>query len=171
MGGSGVLKAAQGGCGGSAMRIKNWKDFWSGVLLISIGIAVFAAGRLYEVGTAAEMGPGYFPMMMGGITAALGLILCFAGLSPGAQEDKVEEFSWRVLLWILGPIVLFGMLLETIGLILSLLILVIASSVASREFSLRVAFISAVVLIAVSLAIFVWGLSLQFSLWPVFMQE
>ena len=49
------------------MRIKNSKDFWSGVMFIGTGLffmlwAIFN----YQMGTAVRMGPAYFPTVLGG---------------------------------------------------------------------------------------------------------
>ena len=41
--------------------IRHPKDFWSGMLFILIGIAAIIVGSRYNLGTAARMGPGYFP--------------------------------------------------------------------------------------------------------------
>jgi len=45
------------------LRVKNAKDFYAGVLFMLVGSA-FAWGALeFTVGTAARMGPGYFPLL------------------------------------------------------------------------------------------------------------
>ena len=68
--------------------------------------------------------------------------------------------------WVLGGVVLFGLLLQPLGLILSLAVLVIVSSRASHEFTWRGAVINAVLLVAFSTAVFIYGISLQIGLWP-----
>ena len=150
------------------MRVKNQKDFWAGVMFIAFGGFFAGFGTHYEFGTAAEMGAGYFPTVVGVITIVLGILIAASGLSAKASEGKIAKFEWKVLLLILGPIVLFGLLLQSMGLILSLAMLILISSCASHEFSLKSAMINACVLIVMCLLIFVWGLDLQFQLWPSF---
>ncbi len=43
------------------MKIKNAKDFWSGVMFIAFGLFFAGFARQYDLGTAARMGPGLLP--------------------------------------------------------------------------------------------------------------
>jgi len=54
--------------------IRHPKDFWSGVLFIAIGVSTIVAGSKYTLGTAARMGPGYFPRILGILLIALGAL-------------------------------------------------------------------------------------------------
>ena len=71
--------------------------------------------------------------------------------------------------WILGAVVLFGLLLQPAGLVLSLVVLVLVSSRASHEFTWRGTLANAVILIAFSVGAFIKGISLQIPLWPTFL--
>jgi hypothetical protein len=150
------------------MIIRNQKDFWAGVMFVAFGVFFAGFGAQYRLGTAASMGPGYFPTMLGIALVLLGIVTAVGALSASAAADKVDKFSWSTLLLILGPIVMFGMLLATLGLVLCLLMLVVVSSYASHEFSWKATLVNAAVLIALSLAVFVYALNLQFPLWPAF---
>ena len=57
------------------MRIRAPKDFWSGVMFCGFAAAAILAARGYSLGTAGKMGPGYFPLLLGGLLAALGAML------------------------------------------------------------------------------------------------
>ncbi len=63
------------------MRIASPRDFWSGLLFGGLGLfaAVYAATH-YQLGTAVRMGPGYFPLWVGGLVALLGLVLVVGSL-------------------------------------------------------------------------------------------
>lgn len=54
------------------MQIRSQKDFLSGLLFTTTGVAFAVGARAYEVGTSRLMGPGYFPMILGYILAILG---------------------------------------------------------------------------------------------------
>jgi len=72
------------------MQIKNGKDFWSGLMFMGFGIAFFVLSRDYTMGSALRMGPGYFPTVLGGLLAVLGLLVF-------ARSFKSEiEHSWRI---------------------------------------------------------------------------
>ena len=49
------------------------KDVWAGLMLIAIGAAAMFFARNYPFGTALRMGPGYFPMLLGGLLILFGL--------------------------------------------------------------------------------------------------
>jgi len=150
------------------MRIKNEKDFWAGVLFVAFGAFFAGFGLQYRIGTAAKMGPGYFPTALGVIVILLGIITSVSGLSAKVNAEKADKSNWPTLLLILGSIVLFALLFRPLGLIVSLFVLVATSSYASHEFSWETTLINAGVLIMMCLVVFVWGLKLQFQLWPSF---
>ncbi len=153
------------------MHIKNQKDFWAGVMFILFGGFFAGFGTQYTFGTAARMGPGYFPTVLGIILMVLGLIVAVSGMSSKNSEEKVNKFAWDVLLMILGSVTLFGVLLDPLGLIGSLIVLIMLSSYASHEHTWKASIGNTVVLILLCLFVFVYALSLQFQLWPAFMRS
>ena len=150
------------------MKVKNPKDFWAGAMFIGFGLFFVVLGTQYAIGTPVRIGPGYFPMALGGIVILLGILILVGSLSAKATAEKFDKFNWPTLLLILGPIVLFGLLLKTLGLIVSLFLLIFLSSYASHEFSRKATLLNAAVLILICLGVFVWGLKLEFPLWPSF---
>ena len=151
------------------MHIRNQKDFWAGLMFIAFGLFFSGFGTRYTFGSAARMGPGYFPTVLGIILIALGAIVALTALAPKAEEHKVARFSWSTIFLILGSVVLFGALLNKLGLVLSLIIVVVVSSYASHEFGWKATLVNTVVLIALCLLVFVYALKLQFPLWPTFL--
>jgi hypothetical protein len=148
------------------MKIKNQKDFWAGVMFVAFGAFFTGFGARYTLGTAASMGPGFFPTALGIALILLGIVVAVGGLSAKATPEKIDRFAWSTLLLILGPIALFGLLLNTLGLVLCLAMLVVVSSYASHEFSWKATLGNAFVLIALSLLVFVYALKLEFPLLP-----
>ena len=43
------------------MQLRNKQDFWSGVMFVALGVGFALGATSYSMGTAARMGPGYFP--------------------------------------------------------------------------------------------------------------
>lgn len=144
--------------------IRNPKDFWSGALFIAIGIATVAIGSKYTLGTAARMGPGYFPRILGILMITLGAILALRALKT--VGPPVPRFKWRPTLVVLGSVVLFGAIVQSVGVALSTVILIVTASAASHEFRPREAVIAGVVLAALAVGVFVVGLQLQLPIWP-----
>lgn len=151
------------------MRIRNHRDFWSGVLFAVTGGLFMLLSQQYTVGTAAKMGPGYFPTMLGGLMALLGLMLLVPAVRAGSPETRIARPDFRTIALILGAVALYAATLPTLGFIVSLVLLVIVSSFASHEFSLKSTIISAVALLIGSWLVFVKGLELQFPFLPVFL--
>ena len=155
----------------SFLKIKNQKDFWAGVMFAGFGSFFFGFGSRYAMGSTAKMGPGYFPTVLGVLLLLLGIAIVLSSVSPKARSESVDKFSWKALGLILGPVILFGVLLQSLGLIVNLLLLVILSSFASHEFRWTSAMLNALTLTVLSYIVFVWALKLQFPLWPAFLGQ
>jgi hypothetical protein len=147
------------------MSIRNPKDFWSGALFVAIGAATIVASGKYALGTAARMGPGYFPRILGILLIVLGGILAFR--ATRTSGPPLPRFHWRPLAIVLGSVVLFGAIVKTAGVALSTVILIVAASAASREFRPREALVVGVLLAALAVGVFVIGLQLQLPIWPL----
>ncbi|MCZ8294504.1 MAG: tripartite tricarboxylate transporter TctB family protein [Hylemonella sp.] len=142
-----------------------------------VGGAFAIGATTYNIGTGARMGPGYFPLLLGIILAALGALIMFQGLVSKAETgDKLGGMAWRPLFYIIGANVLFGILLgglpklgiPAMGLIAAIYGLTITASLAGDVFKLREVLILATILAVVSYGAFVKLLNLQFQVWPAF---
>ena len=63
------------------MRIRAPKDFWSGVMFCAFAAVGILTATGYSLGTAGKMGPGYFPLLLGGVLGILGAILIARSLA------------------------------------------------------------------------------------------
>ena len=159
------------------MRIKSQKDFFAGLLYVVVGTA-FAIGAFnYTIGTSARMGPGYFPMLVGGLLAILGAIICVKALVVETPDgDPIGKWAWRPLFFIVLANFLFGILLggvpsldiPALGVMAAIVVLTVVAALGGREFKLVEVLILAVVLAIGSWVTFVWGLNLQMPVWPGF---
>lgn len=150
------------------MRIRSQKDFASGLMFILVGFGFSWVARGYSMGTAAKMGPGYFPFWLGVVLAVLGVLVLIGSLSSKGESDELARWDIKLLLWILGSVVLFGLLLKPLGMVLSVIVLVLVSSMASHEFTWRGAILNTIVLVLISMGAFVYGINLQMPVWPAF---
>lgn len=149
------------------MHIRAPKDFWSGVMFIAFAAAALLAARGYSLGAAGRMGPGYFPVMLGSVLAFIGLILVVRSfVITGEAVTRIQILPLAV---IAVAVVLFGVLLQPLGLILSLAVVTTVSAFASRESKpLEVAALTCV-LLAFATGVFVYGLRLPLPVWPAMM--
>lgn len=148
------------------MKIKNPQDFWAGLMFIAFGLFFLVVARNYQMGTAVRMGPGYFPTVLGGIMAVLGLIVLFTSLT--VKGPGVPKLSFKPIFFISLGLILFGYLLKPVGFVLAVVILVFVSAFGGHEFKLKEVSILTVILVIFSVLVFVKGLTLPFPLWPAF---
>ena len=111
-------------------RVKDQKDFWSGILFIGFGCAGLWLGRNYAVGSLSRMGPGFFPVMMSVALVGIGAFLLARSLIV-AGEPMERIALWPQLL-ILAGIVGFGLLIERVGLAVSVIVVAVVSGVAAQ---------------------------------------
>jgi hypothetical protein len=150
------------------MRIRHPKDFCAGAMFLLFGTAAMYFSTDYTIGSAAKMGPGYFPFALG---AVLGLLGTGCLLRSVIWEKGVQlwpALHFRPLALVLSSVVLFGLLLRPLGLPASAVVLVVLSSRASHEFRWKEALLNAAVLIFIVLVVFVYFLEFQVPVWPAF---
>ena len=146
--------------------IRHPKDFWSGVIFTAMGAFAVIYGSKYTLGTAARMGPGYFPRILGILMIALGLILALRSFK--LEGAPVPRWKLRPTLVVLGSVVMFGAIVQSFGVAISTVALIVAASAASREFRPKEALIAGVLLATLAVGVFVVGLKLQLPIWPTF---
>jgi hypothetical protein len=170
------------------LKIKSERDFWAGLMFIAIGVG-FAIGAMnYSMGPAcpptdpcatsfyarytqlsAHPGAGYFPLGLSLLLALLGAIVLFKAMTiESLGGDPVGSFAWRPLIVIVAAITVFGLMLEPLGLVLTVPVLIFITSFAGQEFRWKGVLVSAIVLTAASWGIFILGLKLTIPVWPWF---
>lgn len=140
------------------------KDFCAGLLFVAFGVAAIAIARDYPLGTAARMGPGYFPRLLGILLIVLGAALSLRALRGAGPP--LPGWRWRPVGIVLLSVVAFGLVLTHAGLVLSTIALIVIASTASREYRFKESLVSAVLLAALAVGVFVLGLKLQLPIWP-----
>lgn len=151
------------------MQLRNKQDFWSGVMFILLGLGFAWKATSYSMGTAARMGPGYFPHWLGILMAILGAVILISSIRPKAEKTTIDKFDFKILAIIISSIVVFALTLRPLGLIASLFLLVMISSLASHEHSWKVSIANSIFLIVLCYMSFVKGLKLVFPIWPSFL--
>jgi hypothetical protein len=161
------------------MKIGHPKDFWSGMMFVAIGLAfaLVAKGlklgdsvliQGYAMGTPARMGPAFFPFWLGAILAFFGLVIAVQGFrKQGGEDAAFPRFHWIPILYVLGAVVLFGIILKHVGMLIAGIILVFIASYGNPEkVSVRATAFLAVGLVTFCALVFVWGLKLPIPLCP-----
>lgn len=123
------------------------KDFWTGIIFLSIGLYAVVIARDYELGSAGSMGPAYFPTVLGGLLILIGAVAVGRSfLRPG---EPIGGFYMKELVLVLVAVLLFGFLMRGAGLVPASVILIVLSAWASPKFHL-----GKIVILATGMAIF-----------------
>ncbi len=153
------------------MKIRNQRDFGAGIMYMVIGLFFAIMATNYPMGTAAKMGPGYFPFYLGILMFLLGLLVAVKAFGAKAAIESIPKFNWKIMAQITGAVVLYGLLLPRMGFLVAIVVLVFVAASASREFTWKGTAINAAFLVTFTYSVFVLGLKLQFPLLPVFLQQ
>jgi hypothetical protein len=151
------------------MKIKAPKDFWAGLMFIAFGLGFMIVARNYAMGTAVRMGPAYFPTVLGGLLALIGLAIFVESFI--AKGEKVPKIVFRPMTLILLAIILFAILLKPLGLIVATAILIVLGALGGHEFRLKEVVILYVILVVFSVLVFVRGLGLPIPVCPAVLDD
>jgi hypothetical protein len=162
------------------MKIKSQQDFFSGLMFVVIGIAFAWGATTYNIGEGARMGPGYFPLVLGVLLAALGAFIIFEALVVETEDgEKIGAWAWTPLLSIIAANLVLGVLLgglpsiglPAMGMIAGIIVLTFVSELAGDEFNIKEVIILSIVLSIGSYLAFIMLLKLQFQVWPTFISS
>ena len=153
----------------SWIAILQRKNVLSGLLFIFIAAGGLWLSRNYPIGTALRMGTGYVPRLLLWVLLLLGVIVMVMGFRAGAGEPQADPEStsvWRPLIFVTTSLVAFGLTIERLGLVISILLLIAIGSLAAREMRLIQTVLAAFLLVVLSYGIFIIGLGLTIPVWP-----
>jgi hypothetical protein len=104
------------------------------------------------------MGPAYFPRLVAGILALVGLKIIFDAFR--GESSPFGRVSWRGAILVLAAPVAFGLTIQGLGLIGSTILLCLLSAYASRQTSILTGVLCAIVLTAICYGVFKVGLNI-----------
>ena len=146
------------------IKVKSPRDFGAGLLFIVIGLGGFWFGRNLNIGVASRMGPGYFPMMLSGLIAAIGLLTIAKSFT--LEGPELEKPQLRPLFFIVLSMLAFGYLIERIGLALSVAVMIIIATFARRaKFNVKETLALAIGMGIFAVCVFIYGLGQSLPAW------
>ncbi|WP_372841291.1 tripartite tricarboxylate transporter TctB family protein [Phaeovulum sp.] len=139
-------------------------DLAGGALLAAVGlfVALYAVEQ-YEIGSLRRMGPGFFPAVLGGVLALLGLIIA---LPAWARIGQWERIAWKEAAAVLAAILVFAAGLERAGLVTMTLVSVLIATSAAPDRRIGWRLVLALCVATLSVAVFHFGLKMTVPLWP-----
>ena len=137
-------------------------------MFLVIGVIFFVGSYSYSMGTAARMGPGYFPRSLGAILAVLGVVISAVGLKNQAAWAATNGigWTWTPVILVTAAVVLFGLALPSLGIVAAIIVLIALSGYAAHDKNYRELAMISVIMCLFCAAVFVYGLKLQMKLFP-----
>jgi predicted MFS family arabinose efflux permease len=99
-------------------RVNAPKELIAGAIYIVVGTALFFGAQNYPIGTARQMGPGYFPALVGLVLLAFGIAAFVKGLLA-KKQDPLPDNKVMPLVMLLASVISFALLIESAGLVIA----------------------------------------------------
>ncbi|MDO5658816.1 MAG: tripartite tricarboxylate transporter TctB family protein [Paracoccus sp. (in: a-proteobacteria)] len=148
------------------MMSRDYTDIVGGALLVVTGLGFSAHAYFnYDLGTINRMGPGMFPMFLGLILAGFGLLQAIPAFFRQGTMPEIRIWSP---LFVLSSVAAFAAMIRPFGLLPSIVVLVLISSMAELKFRPVSLIILTVTLCVMSWLIFRVGLGVPLAMarWP-----
>ncbi|KRE07152.1 hypothetical protein ASE63_23190 [Bosea sp. Root381] len=134
------------------------QDGLSGLMFMAAAGGFAYLAQDLSLGTALRMGAGYFPLVLSGLLALIGLAILLRALASEAIAPSA--IAWRGLLLVVASVLVFGLGLGRLGLGPCVGIATILSAMASGQVGWRAAIALAAGLVLFTWAVFILGLGL-----------
>lgn len=141
---------------------RNNRDFWAGAVYIAFGALALFLAKDYPFGSALRMGPGYFPMVLGGLSIVFGIAVLLMGMKN--NEKMKPGLSWRALIMLPLATAVFGLVIEHVGFVPAMLLLIPMSAAAGNQFKWGEVILLTIGLTVICIAVFIYGLGLPYPL-------
>lgn len=148
------------------------REYYAGALMALIGIGTMLEGSSYQFGSAAQIGPGFFPVVLGILLVAVGILI--AATQQGAAEARHPHakvghsgdgpFDLKGGTAIIAGVVSFIILGHFAGLVPATFSCVFISAIGDRTTTLKGAATLAIIVTALGSVVFSVMLNVQFPL-------
>ncbi|MBE7183724.1 MAG: tripartite tricarboxylate transporter TctB family protein [Methylobacterium mesophilicum] len=132
-----------------------------GALFILFGLFFGIQSFGLDLGTARNMGPGYFPLVLAGLLIVFGAIILVQALRTAGEP--VGGFAWRGIVFILAAPIFFGIAVRGLGFVPTLFFTGLIAAFASRRMTVGLALILALILTVFCTLVFSYALELPFQ--------
>ena len=138
----------------------NRQEIAAALVWAVIGLAAIVIAGNYAFGTIVRMGPGFVPIALGVMLVLLGLIAAW----QGRLADKVTlDLRFRPFALIMGAIVIWVLLIDRVGFVVSTFALVAIAAQSEREITLLETVLLAAGVTQVGYLIFIRGIGIPIA--------
>ena len=149
--------------GEEMLRVKSPQNLGAAVIFIGLALIGLVFGRDLRFGSAARMGPGFFPTILSLLILGIGLLKAASAFI--VEGPAIEKPHWRPLTFVCAAMMIFGLVINYIGLALSAALLTFIAAGARSDARWREVAVLAVVLGVFSVLLFVYGLGQSMPAW------
>lgn len=151
------------------MRFAQRRDYYAGALIMILGAGAAIVGSQYKIGTLTQMGPGFFPTVLGIILALIGVAIAGSAAYGTAPEGQGHEAAttapdWRGWACIVAGAGLFIGLASHGGLVPATMACVFVAALGDRTNSWKEALLLAIGITIFGCLLFSWLLRIQIPL-------
>lgn len=138
------------------MKINVGETITAGAI-VAFGIFMLYLGSSYSMGSLSQMGPGYFPVMLGALTALIGVATLF---EVRRSSSPMPEIPWRGAAFVLAGLLAWALTAERFGLVPATFAVIILSNLARPPVRIFATAMTAVIASAMSVLVFIYGFAL-----------
>ena len=146
------------------MRVRD-QDFATGILFLVIGALALWIGWDYPRGTAQRPGTGVLPAILSWCMIGTGGLLIIK--SAVGKGELMEPWAWRPLVTVTAATVLFGLLIDDFGLLLTMIISMSLCALGTAETRWLEFSVFLLIIMAGAWAMFIWLLGMPIAVFPV----
>lgn len=148
------------------MRWWQRQDAVAGWVFIGVALGFGLAAADYPLGSNAAPGPGRIPLGLCTALAVIGLMLLLRSAKAATPALRVLPIALRPMACVLAAILLFALLLEPLGLLLTVPLVTACVSLADGRLRPLEWLLTAIGIALGCWLLFVWGLGLPLPVWP-----
>lgn len=146
------------------MQIRNGQDFATGLLFIAIGLGAYWIAADYPMGTAMRPDTGVLPKALAWLLVGTGALL--AGKALVVDGPRLTGWAWRPALMITFATVAFALLVDRIGLVLTMLVSMTLAALGTPETRWREYVLFAIFMVVLGVVVFIVGLGMPIPIFP-----
>lgn len=147
----------------------NWKDFVAGIFFVGTGLLYGGiAWVTLPVGTAIDMGPGYFPTILSAALILIGGLIALRALFD-QRETSFGIVPWRALVMLSLATVTFAAFVDDLGMMPGVFVTTFLATRSSRQITIARGIFTGLCIAAFCTIVFIYGIRLPIPIFgPVF---
>ena len=147
-----------------SLRITSVQDFGAGIMFMGFGALAAALAPRYGIGTSLRMGPGYFPLVLGGLMFVIGAVLLLRSFRITEKRPSLPRL--RPFAAVIGAAAVFAASVDVAGIVICSIATLAITYAGMREGNRRELLLLCVGMTAAVCGVFVYVLGMPLYLWP-----